>query len=98
MTQHYICLMNFTDQGARNIKDTAKRFKAAQSMAAEYGITFKSAHWTLGEYDVVCEIEAKDEAGFLAFGFATASMGNTRTKTLKAYTLAEVEAITAKLP
>ncbi len=95
---HYICLMNFTDQGARGIKDTAKRFKAAKSMAAEYGISFKSVHWTLGDYDMVAEIEAKDEASFLAFGFASASLGNLRSTTLKAFTLDEIEAITAKLP
>jgi uncharacterized protein with GYD domain len=49
----YILLMNFTDQGIRKIKDTAKRADAFKDMAKKSGATVKDVFWTLGEYDVV---------------------------------------------
>ncbi|MBV8504104.1 MAG: GYD domain-containing protein [Paucibacter sp.] len=94
----YICLMNFTDQGAKTIKDTVQRAESARRMASEYGVTFKSVHWTQGAYDVVIELEAKDEAGFMAFGLIAASLGNTRTQTLRAFTADEMKAVISKLP
>ena len=48
-----ITLMNFTDQGVRHAKDTVKRYEAAAKLGKEYGVTFKSIHWTLGQYDMV---------------------------------------------
>ena len=78
----YIALMNFTDQGIRSVKETIKRSDAAQKLGKEYGVTFKSIHWTQGQYDIVCEFEAKDEASLAAFGLALASQGNVRSQTL----------------
>ncbi|MBV8036340.1 GYD domain-containing protein [Roseateles sp.] len=94
----YICLMNFTDQGARAIKETVLRSEAAQKAGKEYGVTFKSVHWTQGAYDIVIELEAKDEAGMMAFGMAMASLGFVRTQTLRAYNASETKAFIAKMP
>jgi uncharacterized protein with GYD domain len=94
----YITLMNFTDQGLSSIKDTVKRADAAKKIAREYGVTFKSIHWTQGQYDVVCELEAPDEQSLSAFGLALASMGNVRGQTLRAFTADEMKAVLAKLP
>ena len=86
--------MNFTDQGAKTIKETVSRTEVAQ----EYGITFKSIHWTLGPDDVVCEFEAKDEATMAASGGAMASLGNVRAQTLRAFSADETKAIISKMP
>ena len=94
----YICLMNFTDQGIKSIKETVQRAERAERMASEFGVTFKSVHWTQGAYDIVIELEAKDETAFTAFGLAAASLGNTRTQTLRAFTATEMKAAIAKLP
>jgi uncharacterized protein with GYD domain len=94
----YITLMNFTDQGVRHAKDTVKRYEAAAKLGKEYGVTFKSIHWTLGQYDMVCELEAKDEAAITAFGLAIGSLGNVRSQTLRAYSADEMKGILAKLP
>ncbi|MBV8635167.1 MAG: GYD domain-containing protein, partial [Burkholderiaceae bacterium] len=72
----YISLLNFTDQGARSVKDTVKRFESAVKTGQEYGVTFKRGHWTMGQYDLVIEVEAKDEASLAAFTLAMASQGN----------------------
>src|SRR5262245_20002412 len=47
----YILLMNFTDQGIRKIKDTAKRADAFKDMAKKCGATVKDVFWTLGGGD-----------------------------------------------
>ena len=58
----YIALGTFTDQGARTVKDTSKRADAVRDMAGRFGVTVKSIHWTLGQYDVVTFCDAQDEA------------------------------------
>ncbi|HXD39454.1 MAG TPA: GYD domain-containing protein [Ramlibacter sp.] len=94
----YIALGTFTDQGARTVKDTTKRADAVRDMAGRFGVTIKSIHWTLGQYDVVTFCEATDEASATAFGLALASAGNVRTETLRAFSKDEMAAILAKLP
>ncbi|HXE51106.1 MAG TPA: GYD domain-containing protein [Ramlibacter sp.] len=94
----YIALGKFTEQGARTVKDTTKRADAVRDMAGRFGVTIKSIHWTLGQYDVVTFCEAADEASATAFGLALASAGNVRTETLRAFSKDEMAAILAKLP
>ena len=67
-------------------------------MAKELGVTFKSIHWTLGQYDIVSELEAKDEASLAAFALAIASMGNIRMQTMRAFSADEMKAHIAKMP
>jgi uncharacterized protein with GYD domain len=94
----FIALATFTDQGARNVKDTVKRADAVKDLAGRFGVTMKSIHWTLGQYDIVTYCEANDEASATAFGLALASQGNVRTQTLRAFTRDEMSDILAKLP
>lgn len=49
----FISLINFTDQGIRNVKDSPARFEAFKAMAEKLGVTVKSAYYTLGNYDIV---------------------------------------------
>ena len=93
----YIILANFTDQGARAIKETVQRAEAAQKRGAEHGVNVKSLHWTLGQYDIVMEVDAKDEASLAAFGLSVASLGNVRMQTLRAFTADEMKANIAKM-
>jgi uncharacterized protein with GYD domain len=94
----YIALGTFTDQGARTVKDTTKRADAVRDMAGRFGVTIKSIHWTLGQYDVVTFCEATDESSATAFALALASAGNVRLQTLRAFSKDEMSAVLAKLP
>jgi len=47
----YVVLINFTDQGVRNAKDTLKRAEAFKDMAKKSGVTVKDIFWTQGLYD-----------------------------------------------
>lgn len=94
----YIALLNFTDQGLRNVKDTTRRAEAAQKLGRDFGVEFKSIHWTQGPFDVVIEIQAKDEQSANAFLLASASLGNFHAQTLRAYSAEEMDKILARLP
>jgi uncharacterized protein with GYD domain len=93
----YIGLLSFTDKGLQSIKDTTKRAAAAKEAAKKAGVNMRDVYWTLGDYDVVCVLEAEDEAALTAFSIATAQQGNVRTRTLRAFTAAEMDKILAKV-
>lgn len=94
----YIGLLKFTDKGLQGIKGTTQRAAAAKETAGRYGVTMREIFWTLGEYDVVCVLEAKDEQSLTAFNLATAMQGNVRSESLRAFNATEMDKVLAKLP
>lgn len=93
----YIILANFTEQGIRNVKDTARRADAFKDMAQKAGVTVKEHCWTLGSYDIVTIVEAPDDAAVTALGLSVGALGNVRTQTLRAFSKAEMAAIVGKM-
>ncbi len=93
----YIALSTFTDQGIRNVKDTAKRAEAIAAAAKKYGATMSQIYWTLGKYDVVAVIDAPDDESATAFSLAIGAAGNVRTQTMRAFSKDEIGAIVGKL-
>ena len=93
----YIVLVNFTDQGVRNLEDTTKRADAIRVMAKKFGVTCKDLYWTLGSYDSVGIFEAPDDASMAAFLASVGALGNVRTQTLRAFSQADMSGILAKL-
>ncbi|MEP6875530.1 MAG: GYD domain-containing protein [Burkholderiales bacterium] len=94
----YVGLMSFTDKGIQSIKDTTKRAAAAKEMAKKHGVNMRDILWTMGEYDIVCVLEAEDETALAAFSLATAMQGNVRSRSLRAYSASEMDKVLAKLP
>ena len=70
--QTYILLVNFTDQGMRNIKDTIGRAHAFEEMAKKSGAVLKVLCWTIGRYDVVAVFEAPDDESATALSLQPA--------------------------
>jgi uncharacterized protein with GYD domain len=94
---HYILLVNWTDQGVRNVKDSAKRAEAARSMAEKAGGKLQ-LFYTLGEYDVVGLLEMPNDEATMKMALSLGNLGNVRTKTLKAWTEGEAAKVVAQLP
>ena len=92
----YITLANFTDQGARTIKDSPARFEAFKGAAEAAGISITSVHWTTGAFDLVLVSEGSEEA-MLKVTMKTAMLGNIRTQTLRGFSLAEMKKVVAGL-
>src|SRR5262245_15122069 len=93
----YIVLGNFTDQGVRHVKDTAKRAAAVREMAKKLGVTVKELFWTLGEYDIAAIFDAPDEASMTTLGLSIGALGNVRTQTLRAFTADEINQILTRM-
>jgi uncharacterized protein with GYD domain len=93
----YIMLVNFTDQGMRNVKDTTKRADAVKEAAKKFGANMKETYWTMGQYDMVVVVDAPDDASASAFSLAVGSAGNVRGQTLRAHSRDEMNAILAKV-
>ena len=92
----YITLANFTEQGARNIKDSPKRYEAFKAAAEAAGVSIKSVHWTTGAYDIVVVSEGPEDA-VMTLALNLASLGNVRTQTLRGFTAAEMRKFVAGL-
>jgi len=94
----YISLINYTEQGIRNIKDSPKRLDAAKKVLKSMGGELKAFYLTMGAYDIVTVVEAPSDEGMAKFALATGAAGNVRTTTLKALTEAEFRKVIASLP
>jgi uncharacterized protein with GYD domain len=93
----YVCLIQFKDQGIRNIKDTVKRGDAAIAEAQKMGMKIVEEYWTMGAYDGVVIFEAPDDETMSAFALKVGSLGNVTGQTLRAFRRDEMEGILAKI-
>ena len=81
----YIALVNYTEQGIRNVKESPKRIDQANALLKEMGGDFTAFYMTMGAYDLVLVYEAPDDAIAARFTLLLGSAGNVRTMTLKAF-------------
>lgn len=85
----YLVLWNWTEQGARNLKDSPKRVEAFEQLVKKNGGKVIQFLYTLGKYDGATLIEAPSDETFLKIALSLESLGNVRTTTLKAWTASE---------
>ena len=78
----YVCLIQFKDQGIRNIQDTVKRGDAAIAEAQKMGMKIVEEFWTMGAYDAVVIVEAPDDETMSAFILKVGSLGNVKAPNL----------------
>lgn len=94
----YIALVNFTEQGIRNIIQTTERAKTLTAVAAKLGVRIKDIYWTMGAYDAVLVADAPGDEAITTLALSAGAAGNIRTQTMRAYTADEINKILAKLP
>jgi uncharacterized protein with GYD domain len=93
----YFILINWTDQGIKNIKDSPKRVEAAKTAVKAIGGDVKSFYMLQGKYDAVLILEVPTDEALAKFLLKIGSLGNVRTTTLKAYSETEYRNIIAAL-
>ena len=93
----YIGLIQFADQGIRNVRDTVKRGDAAIAEAEKMGVKIVEEFWTMGAYDAVVVFEAPDDETMSAFTLQIGALGNVKSQTLRAFRRKEMEGILAKI-
>jgi uncharacterized protein with GYD domain len=93
----YVALLDWTDQGVRDFKDSVDRYEAAQKAFESLGARFTNVWWTLGTHDLVATVEAPDDETLAAALLSTAAQGNIRTTTLRAFTQEEMRTVIGKV-
>ncbi len=81
----YIMLINWTEQGVKNVRESPKRLDAARKLLGEMGGDFREFYLTMSDHDMVAVCDAPDDAVVARFALSLGAGGNVRTRTLKAF-------------
>jgi uncharacterized protein with GYD domain len=87
----FIALLDFTDQGIRNVKDSPHRADQFNAMAERAGARVVGQYWTIGSHDGVLILEAPNDEVAASILLALSASGNVRSTTLRAYEWAEAQ-------
>ena len=93
----YICLVQWTQKGIENVRESPARLDAAREDWEKEGVTIRDFYMTTGQYDVVFVVEAPDDATLAKVLLAQASKGGLRTTTLRAFSETEYRKIIRSL-
>jgi uncharacterized protein with GYD domain len=94
----YIWLVNWTDQGIRNVKETTNRAKSFKEAAEKIGVNIREILWTMGRYDLVLVIDAPNDETISRLALGLGMGGNAKTETLKAFSAAAMDQILKGFP
>ncbi len=94
----FIMLLNYSQKGMANIKESPNRAEAARGLARKCGAEMTDLYLTMGEHDLVAIVEAPNDDAVAKFALAVGSIGNVRSKTLKAFTEDQFREIVQSLP
>lgn len=93
----YISLINFTEQGVKDAKNTVNRLRAVEKAIEAAGGRKIGAWWTLGQYDMVFISEGPDDETTTRLLLQIGMQGNVRTTTMRAFSEEEMERIVSGL-
>ncbi len=91
----FIVLLDYTDQGIRNIRDSPQRADSFNEFAEKHGARMVSQYWTIGSHDGVFIMEAPDDEVAASVLLHLGAGGNVRTTTLRAFDWVEAQALIA---
>jgi len=94
---NYVLLIDWTEQGIKNVKDTVKRAKSFESAIEKAGGKSLGFYYTIGRYDMVAIVQAPTDEAIASVLFSLGGLGNVRTETLKAFSTNEAANIIEKL-
>jgi uncharacterized protein with GYD domain len=89
----YVSLINWTEQGIKNFRDTTQRAQDFSRLVESAGGKVRELLWTVGEYDIVCVAEFPDEEAGVAALLQVGSAGNIRSNTMRAFNAEEMAGI-----
>jgi uncharacterized protein with GYD domain len=92
----YLVLIEFTEQGLKNVKKSTARAAAFKQVASKAGVEIEAQYWTVGAYDGFVVLRAEQESNLLRAVAALAAEGNVRTQSLRAMDEKEFEAVAGR--
>ena|SRR5687768_2491907 len=93
----YVVLIRFTDQGIREIEGSPKRAANAIAKGKKLGVKVTEVLWTMGSYDGALLANAPDDETMTAFCLSISRLGNVKTQTLRAFSVADFKSVVGKL-
>jgi uncharacterized protein with GYD domain len=72
------------------VKEVPKRAQAARDLAKKLGVEIKQVYLTSGESDLLIIVETANGDNITKFAMALGSLGNVRTRTVRAWPEAEM--------
>ncbi len=93
----YIIQSQWTDQGIRNVKESAARLDVGRKKLKEIGGELKAFYLTTGSYDMLAIVDVPDDATLARHLLWLGAQGNLRTQTAKAFTEDEFRGIVGQL-
>ena len=93
----YISLVNWTDQGIRNVKESPQRLDAFKKGVEAAGGKVIGFYLTMGRYDMVTIVESPSDEAAAAMVLSMGRLGNIRTETMKAFPEEQYRGIIAKV-
>jgi uncharacterized protein with GYD domain len=81
----YILLINWTEKGLKEVKDSPKRADKARALAKKLGGDMQQLYMTMGSHDLVAVLELPSDEAAATFALTSAGGGHIRTTTLKAF-------------
>ena len=94
----YIILMNYTDQGIRNIKGSPTQIEAGDTALEALGGRLIGAYPVMGQYDRVAIVDLPSDELAMTTVLGMNAAGDVRTTTLKAFSNEQFAEIVKKLP
>ena len=93
----YVVLVNWTEKGVQEAKDTAMRAEQARKLAEDLGGRVEQLLWTLGRYDLVGIYDMPSDEAVATLALKVSAGGSVRTECLRAFTADEVKGIVGGL-
>jgi len=93
----YISLVNWTEKGISEVKNSPSRADEARALARRLGGEMKELYMTMGGYDLVVLLEMPSDEAAAKFALTAGSGGAIRTTTLKAFDEASYRQIIGSL-
>jgi uncharacterized protein with GYD domain len=93
----YVVLVNWTEKGIVNVRDTEKRLAQGVKLTKDFGVKITNVYWTLGAYDMVAIMEAPDDESITAHLLNVCSEGFIRTTTLRAFDKGAFDKVLSKI-
>ncbi len=87
----YLSLLNFTDQGIRDIDNSVKRAESFRQAVEAAGGKLVSQYWSTGDADGCVVFEAPDDQAGASLLLSLAKKGNVRTRTIRVFDTQEFQ-------
>lgn len=94
----YISLINFTQKGIENIKESPNRLKAAKEAFQAAGAELKQFYLCMGRYDVIVISEGPNDESVAKAALTIGSRGAVRTESFRVFNESEYKKLIGELP